>query len=83
MQMTENRKRNEAILKSDYANTDKLFKEQLIKTKVSSRLASFCCLSAADNLKISEFANNDLEKYGKALDKLVNLSTAAMLIELT
>lgn len=36
LQMTENRKKNEAVLKSDYANTDKLFKEQLIKTKVIS-----------------------------------------------
>lgn len=49
--MTEHRKGMEKTLKDEYKNVDKLFKEQLIKTKVS------------------EFANNDLEKYGKALDK--------------
>lgn len=35
MQMKENRKKLESYLKNDYSNTDKLFKEQLIKTKVS------------------------------------------------
>jgi hypothetical protein len=34
MQMRENRKKLESYLKNDYSNTDKLFKEQLIKTKV-------------------------------------------------
>lgn len=51
MQMAEERKRLEKTLKSDYKNVDKLFREQLIKTKTS------------------EVANQDLEKYGKALDK--------------
>ncbi|WVR06574.1 hypothetical protein IAU60_003606 [Kwoniella sp. DSM 27419] len=51
--MTENRKRTEKTLKSDYKDIDKQFKEQLIKTKVS------------------EHANNDLEKYGKALDNAI------------
>lgn len=32
--MKENRQKLESILKSDYSNTDKLFREQLIKTKV-------------------------------------------------
>lgn len=36
MQMKENRKKLEATLKSDYSSTDKLFKEQLIKTKVGA-----------------------------------------------
>ncbi|ORY30598.1 hypothetical protein BCR39DRAFT_529095 [Naematelia encephala] len=53
MQMVEGRKKTENTLKTDYKNIDKLFKDQLIKTKVS------------------EFANNDLEKYGKALDNAI------------
>nr|XP_031864453.1 uncharacterized protein CI109_000367 [Kwoniella shandongensis]KAA5531525.1 hypothetical protein CI109_000367 [Kwoniella shandongensis] len=52
-QMTENRKKLERTLKSDYKDIDKQFKEQLIKTKVS------------------EVANNDLDKYGKALDNAI------------
>ncbi|OCF56822.1 DNA repair protein RAD50 [Kwoniella mangroviensis CBS 10435] len=51
--MTENRKKTEKTLKSDYKDIDKQFKDQLIKTKVS------------------EHANNDLEKYGKALDNAI------------
>ena len=51
VQMSKNREKLEETLKMDYRNVDKLYKDQLIKTKVG------------------EFANNDLEKYGKALDK--------------
>lgn len=51
MQMTEERKRLEKTLAADYKNIDKLYRDQLIKTKTS------------------EVANNDLEKYAKALDK--------------
>ncbi|OCF37294.1 DNA repair protein RAD50 [Kwoniella heveanensis BCC8398] len=51
--MTENRKKTEKTLKSDYKDIDRQFKDQLIKTKVS------------------EHANNDLEKYGKALDNAI------------
>lgn len=53
-------------LKSDYNNIDTHFKEQLIKTKVyRSRNIS----SARADVQVREFANNDLDKYGKALDK--------------
>ncbi|ORX37164.1 hypothetical protein BD324DRAFT_625039 [Kockovaella imperatae] len=52
-QVIENRKRMQETLESEYKNIDKMFKEQLIKTKVS------------------EVANNDLEKYGKALDNAI------------
>lgn len=51
MQMAEERKRLEKTLKQDYKDIDKLYSQQLVKTKTS------------------ELANNDLEKYGKALDK--------------
>lgn len=35
MQMTEERKRLEKTLKSDYKNSDKQYREQLVKTKTS------------------------------------------------
>ncbi|KAK4689016.1 DNA repair protein RAD50, partial [Tremellales sp. Uapishka_1] len=53
LQMHEARKKMEETLRADYKSIDKLYKEQLIKTKTS------------------EFANNDLEKYGKALDNAI------------
>jgi DNA repair protein RAD50 len=53
MQMTEERKRLEKTLAADYKNIDKLYRDQLIKTKTS------------------EVANNDLEKYAKALDNAI------------
>ncbi|BEJ06595.1 hypothetical protein CcaverHIS641_0311170 [Cutaneotrichosporon cavernicola] len=53
MQMAEERKRLEKTLSSDYKNIDKLYRDQLIKTKTS------------------EVANNDLEKYAKALDNAI------------
>lgn len=53
LQMTENRKKAEHTLKTEYRDIDKEFRSQLIKTKMG------------------EHANNDLDKYGKALDKSV------------
>ncbi|GMK53777.1 hypothetical protein CspeluHIS016_0103630 [Cutaneotrichosporon spelunceum] len=53
MQMAEERKRLEKTLASDYKNIDKLYRDQLIKTKAG------------------EVANNDLEKYAKALDNAI------------
>jgi DNA repair protein RAD50 len=35
LQVINNRKKTEKTLKDDYHNVDRLFKEQLIKTKVS------------------------------------------------
>ncbi|RXK35035.1 hypothetical protein M231_07713 [Tremella mesenterica] len=51
--INQNREKLEKTLEEDYKNVDRLFRDQLIKTKVS------------------ETANNDLEKYGKALDNAI------------
>ena len=51
--LTANREKLQKTLDTDYKDIKRLFKEQMIKVKVS------------------ETANNDLEKYGKALDKSV------------
>lgn len=63
MQLKEQRKSSEKTLKDEYKNIDKTFKEQLIKTKVG------CVEWVWLTRQTSEVANNDLEKYGKALDK--------------
>lgn len=83
--MTQNREKMENTLDLDYKGIDKQFKEQLIKTKVCLQLhrlyvilSTLYCLELeaefvkvdADE-KVSEFANNDLEKYSKALDNAI------------
>jgi DNA repair protein RAD50 len=65
VQMTKNREKLAETLRIDYKDIDKKYKEQLIKTKVSCRSV----LGDVAQKQVSEFANNDLEKYGKALDK--------------
>jgi DNA repair protein RAD50 len=60
-------------LDMDYKGIDKLFKEQLIKTKVCRhpRTHSIDYAQILICKQVSEFANNDLEKYSKALDNAI------------
>jgi DNA repair protein RAD50 len=78
--MTQNREKMENTLDLDYKGIDKQFKEQLIKTKVCPIFLFLLLLPTflqwsrggedADR-QVSEFANNDLEKYSKALDNAI------------
>lgn len=70
--MTQNRQKMESTLETDYKGIDKQFKEQLIKTKVSVYVSAVHQSSVLlINRQVSEFANNDLEKYSKALDNAI------------
>jgi DNA repair protein RAD50 len=51
----------------DYKDINKKYTDQLVKVKVSF-LATIAAKTSSLE-KMSDMANNDLEKYGKALDK--------------
>jgi DNA repair protein RAD50 len=54
----------------DYKEIHKKYAEQLIKVKVGDGFILSC--SQLKRAQMSDMANNDLEKYAKALDKCVS-----------
>ena len=51
---------------SEFKDIHKRYTDQLIKVKVRMSLH---CFSRSRRFQMSDMANNDLEKYAKALDK--------------
>ena len=57
---------------AEFENVNKRYKDQLIKVKVGTReLVHSISDQQFFSTQMSDMANNDLEKYAKALDKYV------------
>ena len=55
----------------EFRHTNKKYTEQLVKVKARIILSVYAMEKLTFDAQMSDMANNDLEKYAKALDKYV------------
>jgi len=60
----------------EFKDINKRYTTSLSKSKSVSLPRCYIALTLRYNLKMSDMANNDLEKYAKALDKSVSFTIA-------